>query len=247
MKPTKAIVATNNNVMYYPFWNVVSKFWNKVIGIEPVLIFVGKENPNVLNLSDEYGEVFHFNPSDHELSYSTVTMAQVIRHFGATKYPNEICILSDADMLPLKKEYYFNENTLNFDDQGVCFYSSDWPAPNRYPMCYIAAKGSVFEEIIGAHYDDFPEVIGKWIECGHGWDTDELIFYDKWKNSKYKDNSLFLKRGWNRANIANNRIDRVFLQNFDPTRLDQYYDYHMERPYFKSKKHINLLCEHYGV
>ena len=61
MKPTKAIVATDNNPIYYPFWNTVSKFWYKVIGIEPVLIYVGTETPTVMNLSDKYGEVVHFS------------------------------------------------------------------------------------------------------------------------------------------------------------------------------------------
>ena len=60
MKPTKAIIASDNNPIYYPFWNTVSKYWKEVIGIDPVLIFVGKESPSTLGLSDKYGEVVHF-------------------------------------------------------------------------------------------------------------------------------------------------------------------------------------------
>ena len=247
MKPTKAIVATDNNPIYYPFWNTVSKFWYKVIGIEPVLVYVGTENPTVMNLSDKYGEIVHFNLRDKKLNFKTSTMAQTIRHFGATRYPDDVCILSDADMLPLNKDYYLNQKeVLDFDDDGVCFYSSDWPEPNRYPMCYIAAKGKNFKEIIGAEYNQFEEEIGKWVSYGHGWDTDEKVSYDKWKNSRFKDNSLFLKRGW-RNNIATNRIDRVVIQRLDWNNLDSYIDFHMLRPYTKNRDVLERISSHFGV
>ena len=214
MKPTKVIIATDSNPVYYPFWNTVSKFWSEVIGIEPVLIYVGKESPSILNLSDKYGEIVHFNLRDKNLNFKTSTMAQVIRHFGATLYPNDVCILSDADMLPMSKDYYVNQKeVLNFKGD-ICFYSSDSPAPDRYPMCYIAAKGNVFEEIIGANYHQFEEEIPKWISEGYGWDTDERVFFKKWKKSRFVDSSLFLKRGWTN-NIATNRIDRVVLNQLN--------------------------------
>ena len=246
MKPTKAIIATDNNPIYYPFWNIVSKFWYEVIGIDPVLIYVGNESPSVMNLSEKYGEVVHFNLRDKGLDFKTSTMAQTIRHFGATRYPDDVCILSDADMLPMSKDYFVNQQeVLNFEGD-VCLYSSDWPESNRYPMCYIAAKGSVFEEIIGANYDQFEQEIPKWIAEGYGWDTDEKVFYNKWKNSRFVDSSLFLKRGW-KHNIATNRIDRVVLNRLNWSDLDKYIDFHMLRPFAKNKDILPRISAHYGV
>ena len=245
MRPTKAILAVDNNPIYYPFWNTVSKYWSEIIDIEPVLIYVGKESPSVLNLSEKYGQVHHLNTKD--LQFKTSTMSQVVRHFGATLYPDDVCILSDIDMLPLNKDYFVNQKeVLEFNDDGICFYSSDAPAEKRFPMCYISAKGSVFSEIIKSNYDDFKNEVGKWINYGFGWNTDEMVFYDKWSKSKFTNNSLMLNRGW-KNNIASNRIDRVVLGLVDWNRIGEYYDFHMLRPFKNNELILNKINSHFGV
>ena len=113
-------------------------------------------------------------------------------------------------------------------------------------MCYIAAKGRVFEEILQAKYQDFSTSFPQWIERGYGWDTDEKVFYEKWKESRFVDNSLLLKRTWPNG-LAKNRIDRVIMNQIDWNNLDKYIDFHMLRPYSQNKEIYKILNNHYGV
>ena len=48
MKIDKVILSTNENPLYYPFWNVASKQWKQEIGIEPILFYIGDTPPDVL-------------------------------------------------------------------------------------------------------------------------------------------------------------------------------------------------------
>ena len=71
MKIDKVILSTNSNPMYYPFWNIVSKYWSKVINIEPVLFYVGDVSPEVLGLKEEHGKIIHYNTKDKIKSVKT--------------------------------------------------------------------------------------------------------------------------------------------------------------------------------
>ena len=60
MKIDRVILSTNNNPIYYEFWNPLSKLYLDNFGIKPTLIFLGDKNEiSSLKLSDEYGEIIH--------------------------------------------------------------------------------------------------------------------------------------------------------------------------------------------
>jgi len=247
MKIDKVILSTNDNPMYYPFWNIVSKYWSKVIDIEPVLFYVGDLSPKVLGLKEEYGKIIHYNTKDKAKSVETSNLSQIIRHFGATCFPEETCIISDIDMLPLSKDYYVNQKeVINFKENSICFYSGDWGNRKRFPMCYIAAKGCVFEEIIKSKYEDFEKESVKWMSEGYGWHTDEIVFSKLWNESRFTENSLFLNRGWTHGQ-ANNRIDRDSIYKFDTNQISKYIDFHMMRPIMKNKEVLLKIGEYYEI
>ena len=62
MKVNRVILSSNNNDLYYPFWNILSKLYKTKFGIEPVLIFLGTEEEKLeCGLSDEYGEIIIYD------------------------------------------------------------------------------------------------------------------------------------------------------------------------------------------
>lgn len=244
MKIDKIILSTNDDPLYFPFWNIVSKFWSKVIKIEPVLFYVGKQNPSILGLREDFGQIIHFSDSSNVESSN---LSQIIRFFGPTLFPDETCLISDVDMLPLNRDYYVNQKKIiEFEEESVCFYSGDWGNQIRFPMCYIAAKGKVFEEIINSNYQNFNKEVENWMSRGHGWHTDEIVFSKLWKESSFSNNSLLLSRGWSN-NMAHNRLDRSCMHMFNEKKIPEYIDFHMMRPILKNKKFLEIFEDYYGI
>ena len=245
MKIDRIIVSSNTDESYIKFWEPVSKAWYELLGIRPTLFVISNFN---LGLSEKYGDVYYQEPN---IKFSTIPQSQIIRFFGATNFPNEVCLLSDLDMMPLQAEYYI-KSIESVPKENIVFYSSDAyifgnPAFPAFPMCYMAALGSTFSEIMGAKLENFNIEIEKWLSKNYGWYTDEKVFYEKWEEwGGKKDNSTFLQRGFNRgAPKTIKRIDRSNNSHYDEKLLKDgfYIDYHMPRPYGEYKETIDKIYD----
>jgi len=245
MKIDRAIMATDANPDYYKFWPTVAKRWISW-GITPTLFVISKDK---LNIDSSLGDVVYVNPTT---DVPTAHQAQIIRLFAAASFRKDVCIISDIDMMPLQKEYFI-ESCKPYKDDKLVVYSSDAylpddPAHPAYPMCYLCSSGKTFYDIIGGDLDNFSKLVKEWISCGHGWHTDEKVFFQKlmdWQEQNAK--TVFLRRGFNVSNhpITIARIDR---SNGSDCRMDlleknYYVDYHMPRPYDKYSETIDTIYE----
>jgi hypothetical protein len=242
MKIQRAIMSTDANPEYYHFWPSVAKKWKKW-DIVPTLVVISEEK---LEIDESLGEVIYVTP---EPTTPTAQQAQIARLFGAASFEDEICLISDIDMMPLKKEYFVN-SVKDYDDEDFVAYSSDAyvpgnPAYPAYPMCYLCSKGSNFKQIIGANLDDFHAHVKDWLEHGFGWYTDEKIFYKKLQKWQSEQNIRLLRRGFNLSPDPTSigRIDRSCNSFYYDELLKNnfYVDYHMPRPYEKHKDTIDLI------
>lgn len=231
MKITKAILSSDNNPKYLDYWPYVSKAWRELIGIEPVLFFIGpKEKSELLG---SYGKVFHL---EEDPSWDIVNQAQSVRLWGATRYPDECVIISDMDMLPISKEYFLG-SVVNVPDDHFVSYTSDvlnfgfYRKSPQFPMCYLAAKGSTFCEILkidpSSKWKDFMSTMR---DSRMGYGTDQKYFYSKYlewdgRYSRY----IGLERGWIGGKIASNRLDKVDWPVSDYDAMS-YYDCHLPIP-----------------
>ena len=241
MKLDRAILSSNDNSKYLDFWPYVSRAWRELIGIEPVLFFIG-EAGRVEELS-KYGQVIQV-PVLPE--WDIVNQAQSIRLWSGTKFPDENLIISDLDMLPINPEY-FNNCITNTPDDFLISYTSDvlnfgfYLRSPQLPMCYLAAKGNTFNEILGisksTSWEEFVSIL-KNSELGYG--TDQKYFYSrfiKWKQKGEK--YLGLNRGWINGKIAENRLDKV---NWPiDYNVNDYYDSHLPLPLSENFKKCNDL------
>ena len=243
MKIDRVILSSNDNPKYLEFWDLVSEAWIKIGKIKPTLFVMSDKD---LGLSTKYGEVIYQKPVS---GVPTAQQSQIVRLFGTTKFPKEICLTSDLDMIPLQSRY-FHDSVKGIPEDNIAFYSADAYLPGSpsypaFPMCYMCASGETFAQVLGCSLSEFPEEVGEWMKHGHGWFTDEKVFYQKWNKWKDKDErTVHMRRGFNMGGpYTINRIDRPDGSMYDRELLynGRYIDYHMPRPYSENKKKIDEI------
>ena len=235
MKIDKVIFASDDNPTYLEFWKIVSNVCYNRLGIQPVLIHITNEDSDIIE--DENG--FLVKKIKRVDNINTGFQAQNARFWAGTLFPDDVCLTSDIDMLMLNKDYFVNQ-VKDLDNDSFVIYTSDAYGNNksRYPLCYNAAKGKLFKQILNCE-DDFSVYINKLYNINKDWSFDELYFTAKLNSSNY-DKIVYLKRGWDRFNIANYRIDRI-KWNYEENIIDQYIDCHCLRPIQNHKNEIKKL------
>lgn len=180
----RVILATNENPEYLDFWPVAAKAWKEFIGITPTLVVVGNKD---LKVNTSLGDVIYFEPVE---GLPTSFQAQIIRLLLPTLFPNDGCIISDIDQIPLSKKYFIN-SIANVDEDCFVVYRELFSrlAENEFPMCYVAAQGKIFREIFGVkNMADIREKITSWGQNEYKlyqWMTDQKVLYSavtSWKS-----------------------------------------------------------------
>lgn len=233
MKIDRAIVSTDGNPEYYQFWPVVAKRWASW-GITPTLAVISDKK---LDIDENLGDVVYIPPIE---GVSTSHIAQISRIFMAASFGDDTCLVSDMDMMPLKREYFI-DTIEGCSNDAFVVYSADAyrpgnPAYPAFPMCYLCSKSTNFNQIIDADLNSFRDRIHEWMNYGYGWHTDEKVFYTKlasWEKENKK--AVFLSRGFNISShpMTIGRIDRSCNSEYNIQLLENnfYIDFHMPRPY----------------
>lgn len=235
MSIDRVVLSSNNNPDYIEFWPLVAQAWQKM-GIRPTLALIGTSDVVV---DETLGDVIRFDP----IAEVPESMhAQAIRLLLPALFPEDVCIISDIDMLPLDSHYFYasieefsEESFIVYRDQG---YQS---GVERYPMCYNAAKGSTFAEIFKVtKREDIPDIIQNWCELGFGWNTDEIILTQSLKEWNHESHLLQLlghvvERRLDRSNW---RLELILIKDF-------YIDCHMPRPYSQYREEIDFVFHSY--
>ncbi len=233
LKIDRVILATDNNPAYIEFWPVVAKAWKERIGVQPTLALIA---PSDVRVDESLGDVIRFEPLP---DIPTSLQAQTIRLLLPAYFPDEVSIISDIDMIPLNKEY-FVDSVADAPDDAFVVYREVAEIP-KFPMCYVAAKGSTFKDIFQVHsVHDIGSIITYWHSLNIGWSTDEMVMYHsllQWP--KYAQKCIKLGHGVQR------RIDRYWGLEHDDQLLEQgyYIDAHCPRPYSAYKKEIDALIK----
>ena len=244
MKIDRVILSTDEDQKYIEFWPLVSRAWS-LLGYKPTLLLVS-ENAEV---DFALGEVIRVPPVE---GIPTSTQAQCVRLLGPTLFPDEVSILSDIDMMPLSDEY-FSRLIADIPTNNFVVYSSDLYEEGHpcFPMCYVAGKGRIFEEIFDSNMSAWSETIKNWAAQDFGWNTDERILYEKLTSwDKVKLDCTFLDRG--KGAVVRGRLDRsMMLANAlgplggQEILEKKYIDFHMPRPYSKYKGIIDYYFNYF--
>ena len=100
MKIDRVILSSDSNCMYLDFWPLVSQAWWKIVGIRSTLILISDE---FIQVDETFGDVIRL-PAIKNLPDGNY--AQIIRLLAPVFFEDQVCLLSDIDMLPLRKEYF---------------------------------------------------------------------------------------------------------------------------------------------
>lgn len=236
----RVIVSSDKNPMYLDFWPFVAKAWKQIVGLQPTLILIDTEEG--LEVDETVGDVIRIKPIEGVPSWQH---AQIIRAFAPMLFPNEVCMISDMDVLPMNKDYFFTKiKRLQHDNFFVVYRDKAYANNSRYPMWFLAAKGSIYQEIVGVDWQGVEEAIKQWVAEGYGWDTDELVF-TKYINKWHETSRRCMKLGYGGME---QRIDRSSWHYNENLLKKGYYHYsHMIRPYSQYKDELDKLFHLIGL
>lgn len=257
MKIDKVIMSCDDSHYQY-FWPVVAQVCKKVLNVTPVLFRVGDRDSEFFH--DGNGLVKYVKKID---GIPTSTQGQILRLYGTKYFQDEVCLLSDIDMMLLNKKYFI-DNLSGYEEDSYVILTSDGYDLKRkecqelfdfqvYPLCYHAAKGKLFLEIleIDNTFEEFVEkVMNFQITNKKDWYRDE-IYLSSMINSKYEKYKFHkLTRGYQENFYVPDRIEKynfpvdfrdneemrltnLRLGNYDKEKLiDGFYiDCHCVRPY----------------
>ena len=233
MKIKYALNSCNDDGYYLDFWNVVYPVWVKKLGITPVLIHIG----DIQVPQKEDNLVFNIKAIP---DIPIALQSQWARFYFTSSFPDDICVISDIDMLPLSP-FYFNGQIENIPDDKYVHLN---PCPGDHiPACYHVAKGRTFKKVL-EFKDTWEEDIRKMFTESYpqnGWFADE--WYSHGKIVNYPDQTIFkfLQR---EGGTNGHRIDRIAWHwQVDLLQQDYYYDSHLLRSYGDNKEEIDRLIK----
>lgn len=237
MKITRVILSSNESREYLDFWPIVSKAWIN-LGIQPTLVYTGEEaltEPNIINLNIK--------------SINSAFVAQNVRLLAPALFPEDVCIISDIDDMPLSKKY-FQDNIKDFDDDKFIIYRPDAVPENMISIMWNAAKGQVWSKIFDVYnLNDIKNKLISWYPNnysvrGQNWYFDQIILRNKINtfHEKFPSSVIELSdelTGFNRLNRSKlkRNFRKFYIEGTD------YTDFHMPRPYKKHKKLIDKVYE----
>jgi hypothetical protein len=231
MKIDYVIISSDDNPMYYDFYPVVAKQWNK-LGFEVFYAHITDVESDIEET--EFGLIKKFKKIQN---INSGFQSQNVRLFISTILDNKNILISDIDMLPLNKDYFLTRAYKNIDNKILVYSGQPYGNVPYYPMCYILGNTDLLKNILEIDND-----YNKYMNCmvkfsNMDWNTDEKYFYNKTNNNK---NVVILRD--RSFSPCINRIDRGNW-NYDHELLKSgyYIDSHLLRPYNKYKYDIDKL------
>lgn len=233
----RVILASDENSDYLEFWPIAAKAWKNIVGLTPTLFLI---TDNDFYIDDICGEVIRIKPI---AGIKTSLMAQVIRLLGPALFPEDGCLVSDIDMIPLQKDYFFSSIKHCMPDSFIVYRDrARLPHTLRYPMCYLAGLGKTFGEVFDVNnINDIVYKIEQWsIVFAQKWETDELALFKSLKEWKKYDTHCVKLGHYNPL-----RILRFGIYDYSEISLkkNEYVDIHCPRPYSSYKSIIDEIVE----
>jgi hypothetical protein len=254
MKVERVILVSNNNPLYYDFWNNLSKTYKEKFNINPTLIFFGTpENLKSANLSEEFGNII----LEKEVS-GILPWQYTWALFYFTKfYKDEICAIMGIDQIPLGT-FFLKDSISNIDNNNYVMlidnqytlekkHPTKWDEGGFSPSAYHIAKGQTFCDVFNfenSFEDEVLKVNSLNIKTmwGDKWGTDEAYSCLKLREFKKTGRVYDLSLA---QDFLNRRIDchRNNEVNYDLNLINSnhFIECHACRPYSNHKDYLDTL------
>ena len=217
------IIFTADDSHFLDFWEIQSKVCKEILGIQPVLFHITETD------SDFYDDGFGLVKKIKKVgTTNTGALAAIGRMFFTKYFPDEVCLISDIDMLLIDKDYLQN-SIRNVDEDSLVMYISDAYDKKReealeyhnkeyFPkdlvQLYVyhlnAAKGKTFSKLLDTDCS-FEEYIDRHWELGPKtlfWGADECYFSEAVTRFENDINIVKLVRGYSSPWKCDKRLER---------------------------------------
>lgn len=230
MKIDYALMSCDDNPLYIDFMPLMTRAWNR-IGIRPVYVIICDSESRI---DGERETVIRFK------KIKGISMASQALHarIWAWKMMTGNCILSDIDMLPISGDY-FNGIAARYEEDNIVSYCDDaYEKFGQIASCYILGNSRVMGRLITEEcWEDY--LRARVAEVGDVWGGDQEYLGRILKEHPY---TVRLRRGFNMAGQADNRLDRDYWKyTEDDIKQGRIYDSHLLRPYKDHKEAIDKL------
>jgi len=252
----RVIFCLTNNENYIDFWNYISKLYKVKFDVTPTLFFSGS-NEEFLSLissnklSNKYGELINlqrvdgidYNPSlDWSCTWGLF--------YGASLFPNDVCMLSGIDQIPLNFEFFKEIKKIDARKNYIVGFGNAYNSQIKnnygnivYPSSHHVGLGKFFKLIYNIKNnwgDELKQVFEHKNLCDNNnyWGLDELYssyMIQKHINNKNDCNIIIFDDFFNK--LINKRITRNEIKNITKNKLieniknENLYEYHSTRPF----------------
>lgn len=240
MKIQIVLTACDLNPYYYNLYPYVYKVWKDKFDLDLYLILISDIIPEILIPYKQYIILFKPIPNINS-SY----ISQVIRILYPCLFENLNILITDVDIIPISKKYFF-DSIKDYQDDKFISYTDRYCKNNMYAICYNVANSSVWKKIFNINnLNDINNILIKNYNENYngkkncdGWYSDQKILFDFLESHKklYPSDIIVLtdnQTQYNRLdgksseklhNIKTNK--KIILEN-----INSYSDFHMIRNY----------------
>ena len=222
MKIDKIIFSSDDSI-FLEFWPIQAKICREVLGIDPVLFYITEEDSDFYQ--DGNGLVKKIKKAPN--IYNLGAQAAISRMYFTRYFPEEVCLVSDLDLITINKDYIFSQIE-KIDENSLVIFDSDAYDLSRpesreylenpyfpyvqelYPYHFNAAKGKTFDKILGTNCSH-EEYLRKHQGIGDGsvfWGVDEFYFSECVNSRNHGIEIHKLKRGFYTNFFCPGRIER---------------------------------------
>lgn len=228
----RVFLSVTNDPLYVQGVDYVVKAWQD-IGPEVNLYTVGYDTGNFWSLPAIPGM-----PLGNQ--------AKITRMLATFAYPEDWCLISDADMLPLDGKY-FQDGATHREDGKILYYTSELTGEDagKYPACYMLAQGKTFAKYVNPLELTIDELVETWKHLDRNADpwaepfSDESLYWHLFKDAP----KVCLER-----HHQERRLCRSDWQPEDwKLAAHEYIDCHMPRPFYDNLDKLRPVLKSIGL
>lgn len=180
MKIDIVLTSCNLNNYYLNLYPYVFKVWKERFGLNLYLVLISNKIPDNLLEYEEFIILFKPIP-DINTSY----IAQVIRILYPCLFDNLNILITDIDIFPISKKYFFHSIESYSNNQFIA-YTNRYIKNNMIAICYNVANSNIWKKIFNINtIDDINRILlenynNKYngTKNCEGWYTDQQLLFN---------------------------------------------------------------------
>lgn len=200
MKIDIVLTSCNLNNYYLNLYPYVFKVWKERFNLDLYLVLISDTIPDNLIKYDKF--IILFKPID---KINTTYIAQVIRILYPCLFDNLNILITDIDIFPISKEYFFT-SIQNYSDDKFIAYTDRYIKNNMIAICYNIANSNIWKKIFNINNVDD---INNFLIANYKEKYTGIKNCEGW----YSDQELLYKYVMNYINKSNENLNQVIFLN----------------------------------